>query len=278
MENTVSNNEWTNCPKVGVHEFGSLVGKVVYSEDEAHNLYSDYAYVIGFGVRCAKSRYWGRTDKLRQKEYWCRCEGFKADYKPGEEPQHKKLDVRTGCKAMIRYNISLDQKEWTVSTHVMEHNHYLAGPEERHLVVGARRIGKAKSDLIKSLLACRLKPSKIYDVIAMQAGGEDNVGFMRKDCYNFVTVDKKKLIDVGDANSLIQYFKKRSLEDPMFYYSYQLDQEGRLTNFFWRDGRCRYDYDIFGDVVIFDTTYRTNKYNLICAPFTGILFRFILCY
>ncbi|XP_073152029.1 protein FAR1-RELATED SEQUENCE 5-like [Henckelia pumila] len=30
------------------------------------------------------------------------------------------------------------------------------------------------------------------------------------------------------------------------------------------------DYDIFGDVMVFDTTYRTNKYNLICAPFVGI--------
>ncbi len=30
------------------------------------------------------------------------------------------------------------------------------------------------------------------------------------------------------------------------------------------------DYDCFGDVLVFDTTYRTNKYNLICAPFVGI--------
>ena len=30
------------------------------------------------------------------------------------------------------------------------------------------------------------------------------------------------------------------------------------------------DYKIYGDVVVFDTTYRTNRYNLICAPFVGI--------
>ena len=24
------------------------------------------------------------------------------------------------------------------------------------------------------------------------------------------------------------------------------------------------------DVMVFDTTYRTNKYNLVCAPFIGI--------
>ncbi|GAB2291065.1 hypothetical protein Dimus_038142 [Dionaea muscipula] len=29
-------------------------------------------------------------------------------------------------------------------------------------------------------------------------------------------------------------------------------------------------YDYFGDVVVFDTTYRTNKYNMPFAPFTGV--------
>ncbi|XP_060211749.1 protein FAR1-RELATED SEQUENCE 5-like [Lycium barbarum] len=43
-----------------------------------------------------------------------------------------------------------------------------------------------------------------------------------------------------------------------------------MANFFWRDGRSRIDYEIFGDVVSFDTTYRTNKYRMICAPFIGI--------
>jgi len=43
-----------------------------------------------------------------------------------------------------------------------------------------------------------------------------------------------------------------------------------LTNVFWRDGKSVVDYNCFGDVVIFDTTYRSNKYNLICAPFVGV--------
>ena len=30
------------------------------------------------------------------------------------------------------------------------------------------------------------------------------------------------------------------------------------------------DYDYFGDVVVFDTTYGTNKYNMIFAPFVSI--------
>ncbi len=30
------------------------------------------------------------------------------------------------------------------------------------------------------------------------------------------------------------------------------------------------DYELYGDVMVFDTTFRTNKYGLICAPFVGV--------
>ena len=56
----------------------------------------------------------------------------------------------------------------------------------------------------------------------------------------------------------------------MFFYAIQVDQENLMTNFFWRDGRSRIDYNSFGDVICFDTTYRTNKYNIKCAPFVGV--------
>ena len=55
-----------------------------------------------------------------------------------------------------------------------------------------------------------------------------------------------------------------------FFFAIQVDQENRMTNFFQRDGRSRIDYNFFGDVICFDTTYRTNKYNMICVPFVGV--------
>ncbi|XP_022880795.1 protein FAR1-RELATED SEQUENCE 3-like [Olea europaea var. sylvestris] len=39
---------------------------------------------------------------------------------------------------------------------------------------------------------------------------------------------------------------------------------------FAKNKRSKLDYDCFGDVVCFDTTFRINKYNLICAPFVGV--------
>ncbi|KZV18612.1 hypothetical protein F511_36044 [Dorcoceras hygrometricum] len=46
--------------------------------------------------------------------------------------------------------------------------------------------------------------------------------------------------------------------------------DDRVMNFYFRDYRSVVDYEYFGGVLSMDTTYRTNKYNLICAPFVGL--------
>lgn len=49
-----------------------------------------------------------------------------------------------------------------------------------------------------------------------------------------------------------------------------MDDEGRLRNVFWPDARSRAAYDSFGDVVSFDSTYLTNRYNMPFSPFVGV--------
>ena len=47
-------------------------------------------------------------------------------------------------------------------------------------------------------------------------------------------VNKQKLINVeaGDAQNLVNHFKQKQAEDPMFFYTIQVDQENQMTNFF----------------------------------------------
>ena len=58
--------------------------------------------------------------------------------------------------------------------------------------------------------------------------------------------------------------------NPSNYFAYEVDEDGRLTHCFWVDGGARKAYVHFGDVVVFDTTYDTNQYSLIFAPFTRV--------
>lgn len=55
-----------------------------------------------------------------------------------------------------------------------------------------------------------------------------------------------------------------------FFYIMDLDDNGRLRNVFCADARSRAMYESFGDVVTFDTTYLTNKYDMPFAPFVGV--------
>ncbi|KAM0905327.1 hypothetical protein ACQ4PT_017496 [Festuca glaucescens] len=43
-----------------------------------------------------------------------------------------------------------------------------------------------------------------------------------------------------------------------------------MTNIFWADARSVLDYDYFGDVICFDTTYKTNSYGRPFAVFVGV--------
>ncbi|KAH6813241.1 hypothetical protein C2S51_022259 [Perilla frutescens var. frutescens] len=112
--------------------------------------------------------------------------------------------------------------------------------------------------------------SDLYRYMAKETGGEHLVGHTMKDHLNFVNRMKMSAIEVGDAQSFIDMLGQDGTDDEDFFYRFKLDSDGRLSNVFWRDSMMCEDYHLYGDVVAFDTTYRTNKYNMICAPFVGL--------
>jgi hypothetical protein len=59
-------------------------------------------------------------------------------------------------------------------------------------------------------------------------------------------------------------------QNSQFYYLIDIDDDSRLRNVFWADARSRAAYEYFGQVVTFDTTYLTNKYDMPFAPFVGV--------
>ncbi|KAK0600697.1 hypothetical protein LWI29_017563 [Acer saccharum] len=55
-----------------------------------------------------------------------------------------------------------------------------------------------------------------------------------------------------------------------FFYTMDLDEEGRLKNVFWADARSRALYKEFRDALTFDSTYLMNKYDMPFAAFVGV--------
>ena len=91
--------------------------------------------------------------------------------------------------------------------------------------------------------------------------------FFYYDYKNHVHRERRKALKVGDARAMVEYFHNMQLEDPSYFYSVQVDDDGLILNVFWVDVRSIVDYGHFGDVMCFDTTYRTNQYDRPFAPF-----------
>ena len=49
------------------------------------------------------------------------------------------------------------------------------------------------------------------------------------------------------------------MENLSFYYAVQLDCEEQISNILWANAQMIMNYDQFGDVVTFDTTYKLNN-------------------
>lgn len=87
---------------------------------------------------------------------------------------------------------------------------------------------------------------------------------------NAVAKDRKLQLEGGDANAMWNYLKRMSADNKIFFYDFRLDQFQRLKDVMWVDARSRVAYDDFGDVVVFDSTYITNEYELPFANFVGL--------
>ena len=74
----------------------------------------------------------------------------------------------------------------------------------------------------------------------------------------------------GDTGGLLEYLQRMQSEDLNFSYAIQVDLDDLITNIFWADGRMKLDYEHFGDVVCFDTTYKKNKEGRPFALFVGV--------
>lgn len=55
-----------------------------------------------------------------------------------------------------------------------------------------------------------------------------------------------------------------------FNFTIESDNENRITHCFWVDATSRRGYNFLCDVVVFYTTYNTNKYGMIFAPFIRV--------
>ncbi|XP_056173440.1 protein FAR1-RELATED SEQUENCE 5-like [Syzygium oleosum] len=247
-------------------DYEFAVGMVFSNELEAYHKYVAYAIGKGFGVRKGHM-FKNSKGELTRRTFVCNCEGHSLSSSDKEE-KYERYEVRCGCLARIKFKV--DNGVYEVIEYISEHNHAFIPDDQKHLI----RCGRIMSETCKGVLVDMIKAgiggTTAYKFLANEAGGSKNLGFNLRDCQNYLQTKRADGISGGDCQSVLNHFHLMQMQNPMFSYAVQVDQDGRMTNLFWRDSMSKFDYDCFGDVLVFDTTYRTNKYNMICAPFVEI--------
>ncbi|KAK9706209.1 hypothetical protein RND81_07G111100 [Saponaria officinalis] len=246
-------------------------------------MYHKHSQKLGFSIRLGTCRRVAGPDSAEFERYFvCSNQGKSSSSSGGNSSlastsvddeivlQSKNCTIsRTNCAANVRTKLQ-KTGEWLVVHHVMEHNHVLTPPQWQHHHRSERRITKEEGDMIQVMTQAKVPPSIQYRFLSASCGGEEFVGHTKKVHYNYVNRLKMRAVEGGDASTLINVLSKRQAEDPGFFYRVMFDEESRLCRLFWRDSMMKEDYLLYRDVFIFDTTHRTNRYNLICGVFVGI--------
>ncbi|KAM4129125.1 hypothetical protein ACJW30_02G220500 [Castanea mollissima] len=254
------------------------------SEEAAKAFYNSYARRVGFSTRVSMSRRSRRDGAIIQRSFVCAKEGFRVDKdkdKDKDKPGHvdgrvkrPRAETRVGCKAMLVVKIQDSHSaRWVVSNFVRDHNHELVPPDKVHCLRSHRHVSGSAKSLIDTLQGAGIGPSGIMSALIKEYGGISNVGFTERDCRNYMRSSRQRTLG-GDTQLLLDYLRNRQAvaeNNPSLFYAVQGDDEDQcMSNIFWADPKARTNYTHFGDTVTFDTTYRSNRYRLPFAPFTGV--------
>lgn len=244
----------------GVHSNHAIkVGMAFQTEKEAYEFYCSHARNVGFSFRKCHSK--SRADgTLCSKYYVCSNEGQPVvnAVKPGRK---QRPSTRSGCKARIQFTISREGV-WTVQKVILDHNHLLATLDMPHMSRSQRLIAQSDRQILNQMRKQGITAADIKLVLQQWSGGGENVHLLKK-------VSENQYLEPNYAQSLLEYLKNKQLDNPSFFYAVQLNDDGRIANFFWTDGQAVVDYACFGDAVSFDTTFERSRFEMPFAPFVG---------
>ena len=234
------------------------------SVEKVKSFYKQHAVKYGFGVRTRTSKK-DDNNQLCYMKLVCSREGKYVSQIQPELKTHP-TQKRQCSTCLTTVNKS---EAWILSIVVHNHNHDIS-PTKSRLIRENRRLNlQAQRTLdINDEVGVRL--NKTFRSLVGQAGGFVNLQFLERDIGNYIEQQRRAFGKEGDGQALIQHFSRMRELNNSFYYEIDTDAENIIIDVFWADARSRVASVDFGDVISFNTTYLTNKYDMPFAPFFGV--------
>ncbi|XP_062009260.1 putative protein FAR1-RELATED SEQUENCE 10 isoform X1 [Rosa rugosa] len=262
--------------------FTPYVGQIFKTDDDAFEYYSNFARKNGFSIRKARSTE-SQNLGIYRRDFVCYRSGFNQPRKKAnvEHPRERK-SVRCGCDAKLYLTKEIvdGTSQWYVSQFSNVHNHELLEDDQVRLLPAYRKIQEADQERILLLSKAGFPVNRIVKVLELEKGVQPgHLPFIEKDIRNFIRTCKKTVQDndallnekrENDMLELLEACKAMTERDPGFVYDYTIDENEKVENIAWSYGHSVRAYTVFGDVVAFDTTYRSITYGLLLGVWFGI--------
>ncbi|KAH9685713.1 protein FAR1-RELATED SEQUENCE 5 [Citrus sinensis] len=247
----------------------TMLGREFESEEQAETCYQQYARKAGFGIRRDNIRR-NVNGNITGRTWVCSREGFRAAkylQKRSRQREPRPL-TRSGCQAQFRIILNSERKRWSCNYFQAVHNHNLTPPQLVHHLRSHRTVTDPELVMATSLQRVGVTPLQIHEFMVDRSGGYNRVGYNRVDVQNKLASNRRRHLKESDAETCLSYLEGKKSSDPSFFYDITVTSSNRLGDLFWCDGRSCADYALFGDVIAFDATYKTNAYR---KPFVVIL-------
>ncbi|XP_020584934.1 uncharacterized protein LOC110027735 [Phalaenopsis equestris] len=151
----------------------SFLNTIVHKEVGAYEHYCAYVHHVGFIVRKDHNSYWAKSKQIKSKDYICGKVYRKRESQVANTVKYKKVDTRTGCQAMVRYAVDVDDN-WTIKKFIESHNHPLAESSWRNPVISTVRfswkISELNADLLRSMTGSEIRAANTFNFLATEVG------------------------------------------------------------------------------------------------------------
>lgn len=261
-------------PKVTDNRFKPYYGQRFDDIESCFVFYTEYGRQGGFNVR--KSTQHTKNNKIVLKYIVCSKAGYHetsmskfCDAK--SESSHtssasgvqvrrrRTVTKKTECDAKVILKYLGSDGGYIISCFIEGHNHPLATESGKEFLRANRSMTALQRHFLLDAARTNIGAFRAHGLYKNCFGLYSDIGPTAVDFQNWMR-DIKLYIGKHDADMLLEKFKtKQETSDGGFFYEYQTDSNGHLTRLFWTDVRGRKYYEVFGDVVSFDATYRTNK-------------------
>ncbi|KAJ8510165.1 hypothetical protein OPV22_000599 [Ensete ventricosum] len=239
------------------------VGMVFKNHQEVSKFYKRYARRVGFGIAIRRSAF-TEDGHCLYLELMC-CKGGR---KRPEPKYRKRNSAKTNCPARIKVKLWGDGMLHLVVANI-DHNHPVSPSMARFLTCYRQLSGAAKKHAERNKDGEIAEPNLPPRMSMSRLSALEELLFSECEHRSFVERGRLKLGE-GDAEAIRLFFTRMQAKNMSFFDTVDLDEEGCLRNVFWADARSRASYQYYNDVVMLDTTYVINKYDLPLATFVGL--------